>query len=186
MTTTTTTTQSGVEVGPTTLRITLPLPLGVAASVTSAVGALYPDAVIDTTGGSDELVFRFPHDSRCRTKTSAAKIRAAKTYLQEETEAMVLGFAPDGAFRTEAPRYIAVTLAAAARAAFEDEPAAENFLEFKVHDDDTGQCFVVTARRSAGKEPAEMLTQARAQIVTLTAERDEARLGRAVHRATAT
>lgn len=180
-----TTTQSGVEVGPTTLRIALPLPLDVVASVTAALGVLYPDAVIDTTGGSDELVFRFPHDSRCRTKTSAAKIRSAKTYLQEETEAMVLGFAPDGSFRTEAPRYLAATVAAAARAAFEDEPAAENFLEFKVHDEETGQCFVVTARRSAGKDPAELLAEAREQIVALTAERDEARLGRAVHRATA-
>jgi len=180
-----TTTQSGVEVAPTTLRIALPLPLDVAASVTSAVGTLYPDAVIATSGGRDELVFRFEHDSRCRTKASAAKIRAAKTYLQDETEAMVLGFAPDGAFRTDAPRHIAATMAAAARAAFEDEPAAENFLEFKVHDDDTGQCFVITTRRSAGQEPAELLAQARNQIAALTAQRDEARLERDVARATA-
>lgn len=124
---------------------------------------LWPNGAIDTTQPHG-LHLRIPHDDRCRNKRSARRIRAAKTYLDDETEATVRGFDQDGSLRARAPEHLTRILAAAARATFEDTAAAVNFVEMPLQDTETGARHVVTVAKGADRTPAALLKQAQARI----------------------
>lgn len=82
---------------------------------------------------------RIPHDDPAG-KRSARRIRAAKTYLEDETEATIRGSSP-----------------AAARATFE---STVNFIEMPLHDTETGARYVVTVAKGANRIPAKFLKHA--------------------------
>ncbi|MBJ7481773.1 hypothetical protein ACU5JM_09590 [Rhodococcus erythropolis] len=159
---------SDINVDDTKIEVRLPLPLDVAASITSAFGCLWPNAVIDTkASNSGYLTMRIPHDDRCKTKRAATKIRAAKTYLESEIEACVRGFDTDGSMRADATAYLGHTMGAAARAAFEDNAEAINYLEMTVQDRDTNKVYVITAARSESQTPSALHKQALSRIAEL-------------------
>ena len=160
-----------VEVDDTYIEVGLPLPVDVVATITRVFGTVWKDAVIDLTGQHGRgLVIKIPHDSRCRTKAAAKKIRAAKTYLESEIEAQVRGFDKDGSLRADATAYIGRTIGAAARAAFEDNDLAVNYLEMQVSDPVTGKRYVITAAKSAPQLPAALHSEAKQRIAELEAE----------------
>lgn len=160
-----------VAVGDTTIHIEHELPVDVAASLIRACSVLWPHGAIDTAQPHG-LHLRIPHDDRCRNKRSARRIRAAKTYLEDETETTVRGFDPDGSLRGHAPEYLTRILAAAARATFEDTEGAVNFVEMPLHDTETGARYVVTVAKGADRTPAALLTHAQARIAELEAQLD--------------
>lgn len=142
-----------VAVDDTEIHIAHELPLDVATSLINACSVLWPNGSIDTTRGHG-LHLRIPHDDRCRSTRVARKIRAAKTYLEDETEATVRGFDPDGSLRGRAPEHLARILGAAARATFEDTAGAVNFVEMPVEDTRTGNRYVITVAKGADRTPA--------------------------------
>lgn len=157
-----------INVDDTKIEVRLPLPLDVAASITSAFGCLWPNASIETKASNGGyLTLRIPHDDRCKTKRAATKIRAAKTYLESEIESCVRGFSEDGSMRADAPAYIGHTMGAACRAAFEDNEAAINYIEMTVHDPVTNQAYVITAARSESQTPSALHKKALARIAEL-------------------
>ncbi|WP_233405585.1 hypothetical protein [Rhodococcus sp. Ni2] len=163
-----------IDVNDTKIEVRLPLPLDVAASITSAFGCLWPNAVIETkASNSGYLTMRIPHDDRCETKRAATKIRAAKTYLESEIEACVRGFHKDGSMRADATAYLGRTMGAAARAAFEDNEAAINYIEMTVHDPETNRAFVIAAAKSAEQTPSALHKAALARIEVLEEQMTE-------------
>lgn len=164
---------STVDVDDTIIQVRLPLPLDVVASITTAFGHLWPNGAIDTTASNrGNLTMRIPHDDRCRTKRAATKIRADKTYLESAIESEVHGFDKGGSLRASATEYIAKSIGAAARAMFEDNPEAVNYMEMTVRDPETGHAYVITAAKSKDQTPSALHKKALERIAELEADRD--------------
>lgn len=162
---------SEVDVEDTIIKVQLPLPMDVASSIMNAFGHLWPNGGIDTTASNHGyLTMRIPHDDRCRTKRVATKIRADKTYLESAIEAEVRGFDKDGSLRATATEYIARSIGAAARAMFEDNPEAVNYMEMTVHNPESGNSYVITAAKSDGQTPSALYKKSLERIAELEAQ----------------
>lgn len=151
-------------VAPTTIAFNLPLPMDVVVTLTRAIGVLYPDAMMDATGARPhQITMHIPHDSRCRSKTAAAKIRAAKAHLEDEHEVLMRSFGPGNQMNADLPLYMADTLIAGARASFAENPAAPNYVEYTVHDKRDSREYVITVALRAGQTPHQLRQKAEAE-----------------------
>lgn len=141
----------------TLVELALPLPADVLVTLTRLIGLAYNDVMIETTGRRpDHMSLRIPHDSRCRTRTSAKKIRAAKEHLEDEHEAILKRFGPGGEMSLIAPQHLASTLIAGARTIFSDNPDAENYIEYDVYDKEDHQPYLVTVARGKNRTPHQL------------------------------
>lgn len=168
---------------PATIAFNLPLPMDVVVTLTSAIGVLYPEAMMDATGARpNQITMQIPHDSRCRSKTAAAKIRAAKAHLEDEHEVLMRSFGPGNQMGADLPLYMADTLIAGARAAFAENPDAPNYVEYTFVDKRDSREYVVTVGRRDGQTPHQLRRQAEAErdiaraalarLTTMAAEND--------------
>lgn len=149
---------------PTTIAFNLPLPMDVVVTLTSAIGVLYPDALMDATGSRpNQITMQIPHDSRCRSRTAAAKIRAAKAHLEDEHEVLMRSFGPGNAMSADLPLYMADTLLAGARAAFAQNPDAPNYVVYSVYDQAASREYVITVAYRSGQTPHQLRVKAEAE-----------------------
>lgn len=149
----------------TPIRIGLPLPFDVVASLSYAFDAMYPDSKIKTSAHPGEMVILIDDEHR-RPRVGKKKLRDAKVTAEAGiADVQVLGWEDDH-LALSTPEELSLMLAAPCAhliAAFED---AVNYVELEVEHD--GNRYTVAACRSRGQTPHALRMKAEQ-------ERDEAR-----------
>lgn len=139
------------------VRFDLPLPLDMAATLMNLLGLAYPGAMIDLRHGDPRrMVIRVPDGERRRPKrVSKRAAEAARAIANDEDEEGLLGeMSEAGNVMIHPPERLAKAMVASLEASFEDEPLAENYLEWKLHDrSNHARTWVVIAARSEGQTP---------------------------------
>ncbi|MDJ0319778.1 hypothetical protein [Pseudarthrobacter sp. PS3-L1] len=146
----------------TRIQIALPLPMDVAATVMSLIGTAYPDALME--GKGHNMTFLIPDGSRPR------KVSKAKSKPQEATEpsTALLECGPDG-ISISTPEKLAAACLEIMKASFEQFPDAENYLEQRLWDRESGKGYVMHFQRLEGKSPAELREAAERKLAVAEA-----------------
>ncbi|MGX1809741.1 hypothetical protein ACWIGI_28805 [Nocardia sp. NPDC055321] len=165
-----------------TVDIGLPLPLDVSATLMKTIGTVYPGAMIDTNPhgyGREMLRMRIPNDDRYRNEAARVEIRAAKQHLETERDEILTGVREGISVAT--PKEIKYQVGLLATRMFADNPGAVNYLEMEmqVGDPDTGEQFVLTVQRKAGKSAHQLRVEAEAEVARLRAHISRLEPGRA-------
>jgi hypothetical protein len=131
------------------VRIALPLPLDVAAGIMSAIGTRWPDSVVKSDAalpGREELVMA---------------LRGEVTEVDEETLGEIS--VKDGTLGVSVPGWISKVFVGMFGELLSSQEA-QNFVELRVLDDETGEPYTVTVIRPKGKTPMDLLSEAQTRI----------------------
>jgi hypothetical protein len=144
----------------TKIKVELPLPLDVAATITKLIGAAYPAAMMATDGYGRCMTFIIPYAARAKRVSKRA---AEPQHVDESTDADLLEMNANGV-SISTPHELAAACLQIVKAAFEEYPDAKNYLEQKLWDQSTGKHYAMTFQRVEGSSPAELRTEAEAKI----------------------
>lgn len=160
------------------IRIELPLPFDIAATLLSVIGLTYPGAVIKDGSGQwrseNRLVLSIPETDRHRSPKKADKYAKVKAHLDANADAAITAVGPDGV-SIGLPDYVSRLLVEMARAQFAQNPDALNYLETSVYDSQNHTRYVVICARSEQQTPHALRRQAEAERDALQAEVDRLR-----------
>jgi len=152
---------------PTEVKIGLPLPMDVAATLMNIIGTAYPNTQMKTDSGRYlELVI--DDDDRFKNKTSKKRILAAKQCMEDEHAAELTALR-NGQPSISTPEWIAQSVGFMAERLFDENPDATNYFEMDVRNPDTGRKFVVTVAKSEWQLPSALHERAKAEIERLKA-----------------
>jgi len=116
----------------TEVRVALPLPLDVTASLMAAVAALYPSATVSGTGSA--LIFNISKHDRCADTThitaSLEQVSPTRPSLDDRVVALLTAV-DDGTFEMTVPEYLGTLLSGLATRALNAENAP-NYLAIKM------------------------------------------------------
>lgn len=158
----------------TEIRIELPLPLDITATLISIVGLTWPHAVIKDGGKGrphyeNRLVLSIPQQDRHKTIKKAAKYVGRKHYLNANADSVINSFGPGDA-SVGLPEYLSSILLSMAKGWVALYPEAENYIETKVYDKEERTTWVLTVARDTERTPHELRKKAEARIAELEAE----------------
>lgn len=152
----------------TQIRIALPLPLEVAAALSSAIGTMWPTAVIKADTHS--LVMEIPRRPAKRPSKKTLRDMLAALMDDSDPEAALVRWNADGpSIALDHKDEAWQALATWALVALTSE-GAPNFVEQTFHaiePDGTERTFAVTAAWSTGQTPSELLHAANSRIADL-------------------
>lgn len=149
----------------TEVKIDLPLPMDVAATLMQIIGTAYPSAMLRTDSGR-QMVLVIDDEERFKSKASKKRILAAKKCLEDEREEMLTELR-NGSPGVSTPEWIAQSVGFMAERLFDEYPDAENYFEMDVRNPDTGRKFVVTVAKSERQLPTALLERAKADVARL-------------------
>lgn len=160
----------------TEVNIAAPLPLDVAGTLLSLIGAAYPSCVINTAGAKDRWSDRPEYALQLRIDPTERAKRVTKKQAAElvddASDVDVLGF-DDGWLSTATPDELGLALGGIAHAMFTATDGAINYVEWQVHTKDKDHRYVLSVAKSKGQTPHAMLTAAKERLTAL-AEKWEA------------
>lgn len=148
------------------LRIELPLPLDVVATVTKMAGSVYPGATISTKDPR-HLTICIPAKERGR-RGSVKAAKAAKQVSEDPGQEAELTNFVDGTVSTTFPREPGLILAECAASYIDAFPDADNYVEQEVTTKD-GRRFTFAVCRSRQQTPHQLRQNAEAEVVRLKA-----------------
>lgn len=165
------------------VRIELPLPMDITATLLRVIGLTWPGTLIKDGKGQwrsdSRLVLAIPKSERHKSPKKAEKYEKVKAHLDGWADTVLNDLGPSGA-GFGLPEYVADLLIGMCRMQFELYPDAENYTEAEVYDRENHQRYVVICARSDEQTPHELRRQAEAGRDVALAE--TARLQRAVAR----
>lgn len=143
----------------TRVRIDLPLPLDVAATLTKLIGAAYPSCTMEGLGRS--LIFVIPAGARAK----AVSKRAAKP-VPAEGDTVLNKFSTDGTvdMTISTPEELAAACLDIMRTAFAEYPDAKNYLEQRLWDKKDNRAYAMTFQRVEGLTAHELRREAEDKI----------------------
>lgn len=155
----------------TDIKIATPLPSNVVLTLGTLIEAAWPGAqlAVNEDRTASQIVFRIDNSAR---QAVAEEDAAAMLVTATEDDVEITGLGPDGV-SVLTPTDVAANLLPAIKAAFEEFPDAENYLEIPVYDPADGARYVLTFARSKAQTPHELRVRA---------ERDLADARAAIHR----
>jgi hypothetical protein len=153
------------------IRIELPLPMDIVATLINVIGLTYPGAVIKQGAGAsrldNRLVIGIPKAERHKSAKKAEKYAKRKAFLDADTEAFISELGP-GAISMGLPEYLANIMTAMARTWFEFHPDAKNYIEVKVRDRaEPFNEWVFAVARSEGQTPHALRAKAEADVAVV-------------------
>lgn len=167
------------------IRVELPLPIDISATLTAIIGKTWPGSVIKDDGNDKgwnserRLVFEIPDGERHKSPKHAKKYAKLKEHLSAYSDVDVTDLGPNKQ-GFSMPEYLALMYTEFAREAFNQEPRAKNYIETKLQDKETGKQFVFTLARSKEQTPHALRMKAeaerdalKAKLETTEAERDQ-------------
>lgn len=148
------------------VRIELPLPMDITATLLRVIGLTWPGTMIKDGKGEwrsdSRLVLAIPTAERHKSPKKAEKYAKAKAHLDGWADTVLNDLGPSG-FGFGLPEYIAELLIGMCRVQFEMFPDAENYLESTVYDRENHTSYVVICARSEKQTPHELRQQAEAE-----------------------
>lgn len=157
----------------TDIRIELPLPMDVTATLLNVIGLTYPGAVIKAGSGQrhldSRLVLSIPDKDRHRSAKKAEKYAQVKAHLEADADATITELGPGG-LSMGLPEYMSRLLVAMVRAQFDRFPDAPNYLESSVYDPQNHARYVVICARSDEQTPHALREKAETERDALAAE----------------
>ena len=160
------------------VRIELPLPMDITATLLQVIGLTWPGTMIKDGKGQwrsdNRLVLAIPESERHKSPKKAEKYAKAKAHLDANADSTVNHLGPSGA-GFGLPAYVSELLVGMCRAQFEHFHDAENYVESEVYDRENHTRYVVICARSAEQTPHALRQQAEAERDQLRAEVDRLR-----------
>lgn len=151
----------------TSIRVALPLPLDVAASLMRVLGELYPSATVEN--GQTELVFHIPDAERFREDTALDEDRsqgAAPAIRTTGDAEAVLQRIDNGTFHLSVPEYLGKLLGGLATRAL-DGADAPNYLAIRMVGGEGANGFDVIVCRPGRPSPHELRARAEERCARL-------------------
>lgn len=153
------------------VRIELPLPMDITATLLQVIGLTWPGTMIKDGKGEwrsdSRLVLAIPESQRHKSPKKAEKYAKVKAHLDGWADTVLNDLGPSGV-GFGLPEYVADLLIGMCRMQFEMFPDAENYTSSTVYDRENHQRYVVICARSDKQTPHALRRQAEA-------ERDAAR-----------
>ena len=149
----------------TDIRIELPLPIDITATLINIIGLTYPGAVIKDDSNDkgwrseNRLVLNIPDKERHKSPKKAEKYAKRRKHLDADTEATINELGPN-AVAFGLPTHLASIFIAMARAWFEQTPDAKNYIETKLHDVEGPNTWLFTVPKNPEQSPHELRTKA--------------------------
>jgi hypothetical protein len=147
------------------VRIALPLPLDVAAGIMSAIGTRWPDSVVKSDAalpGREELVMALRGEVTEVDEETLGEISYAQAATPEAMKAYLTSV-KDGTLGVSVPGWISKVFVGMFGELLSSQEA-QNFVELRVLDDETGEPYTVTVIRPKGKTPMDLLSEAQTRI----------------------
>lgn len=154
-----------------TITVNLPLPVDVAATLTRAIGAIWPNTSIDMSDYSSRLSFQVTAADRLADDLDLDAVRHARVALRHDLEGDLTRIG-DGQVGGQLPQEYTSYMAAMAEA-FLDHYDADNYVEQTLTAPD-GRRIIVTTQWANGNTPVEHRDGARAETARM--QRLEAQL----------
>lgn len=154
-----------------TITVNLPLPVDVAATLTRAIGAIWPNTTMDMSSYSSRMTYRVTAADRLADDLDLEQVRQERIAMREELEGIITRIGAGEVGGIPAEEYL-VYVAALAEA-FLDEHGAANYVEQILSTPD-GRRLTVTTHGAHGQTPVEHRNDARAEAARM--HRLEARL----------
>lgn len=140
----------------TEIRIEAPLPLDMVATITRLIGGAYPNAQMAPSGRQNCLTFVVEAADRVPEDKVAEFLHTFTPEFADET----LGEVTYNLDTYGAPLILAQTLREAALRTINENPEAENYLEYSFWAPEERREYVVTIARGANRTPAALREQA--------------------------
>lgn len=144
------------------IRIAGPLPADVMVTLTKLIGAAWPDAAMVNSSGSAAVFLVEPVQG---LDLDEGKLREALTPAGPGSPLAINSVGPEG-ICAAAPIDVAQALVPVIKAAFEEFPDAENYLEFGFTDPVSRDRYVLLFCRSARQTPHALRLQAEAKLLS--------------------
>lgn len=155
------------------VRIELPLPIDISATLISIIGLTWPGTLIKN-GGPGSLLLEIPDAERHKNAKRAAEYAKVKKHLDAEADVDLTELDPNGA-GFGLPEYLAAYYTTMARAVFAANPDAVNYLETVLPDPQSSTRYVFHVARSEGQTPHKLRMKAETELEQVRAERDQLR-----------
>lgn len=145
------------------IRVGTPLPSSILLTLGNLIEAAWPGAELATNEDrhTSQVVFRVNPAGRQIVVDDSA---AAMLIEPAEDDLEITSLGPEGV-KALTPESIATNLVPVIRAAFEEFPDAENYLEMPLKDPADGHRYLLTFCRSAAQTPHELRLAAEADLV---------------------
>lgn len=153
----------------TDIKVATPLKSSVLLTLGNLIEAAWPGALLVTNEDpyTKQVIFRVEHGARVDVDDDQA---ADMLVEADEHEVDIVSLGPEGV-KTLTPEFIGSNFLPVIKEAFEQNPEAENYLEFTLIDKEDHQRYLLTFCRSAQQTPHELrmlaeqeLTEARGKI----------------------
>ncbi|GAA4035002.1 hypothetical protein GCM10023063_19140 [Arthrobacter methylotrophus] len=153
----------------TDIKVATPLKSSVLLTLGNLIDAAWPGSQLVTNEDpyTKQVIFRVDHSARVDVDDTAA---ADMLVEPDEFEVDIVSLGPEGV-KTLTPEFIGANFLPVIKQAFEQNPEAENYLEFTLIDKEDHQRYLLTFCRSAQQTPHELrmlaeqeLTEARGKI----------------------
>lgn len=146
------------------ITVNLPLPVDVAATLTRAIGAIWPNSTMDMGNYSSRMTFRISAADRLADNLELDEVRQARIAMREELEGTITGIGAGEVRGIPAEDYL--NYVAALAEAFLDEHGAANYVEQTLIVPD-GRRITVTTQWVHGQTPVEHRDAARAEAARM-------------------
>lgn len=153
----------------TDIKVATPLKSSVLLTLGNLIEAAWPNSQLVTNEDpyTKQVIFRVEHGARVDVDDAAA---ADMLVEADEYEVDIVSLGPEGV-KTLTPEFIGSNFLPVIKEAFEQNPEAENYLEFTLIDKEDHHRYLLTFCRSAEQTPHELrmlaeqeLTEARGKI----------------------
>lgn len=144
------------------IKIGTPLRSNILLTLGNLIEAVWPGAqlVTNTDQFTKQVIFRIDPDARADVDEDEAADMFVKP---DEFDVDVLAMGPEG-IQTLTPEIIGANFLPVIKAAFEQNPEAENYLEFTLIDQEDRQRYLLTFCRSAQQTPHELRMRAEQEL----------------------
>jgi hypothetical protein len=144
------------------IKIGTPLRSNILLTLGNLIEAVWPGAqlVTNTDQFTKQVIFRIDPDARADVDED----KAADMFVEpDEFDVDVLAMGPEG-IQTLTPDIIGANFLPVIKAAFEQNPEAENYLEFTLIDQEDRHRYLLTFCRSAQQTPHELRMRAEQEL----------------------
>lgn len=144
------------------IKIGTPLRSNILLTLGNLIEAVWPGAqlVTNTDQFTKQVIFRIDPDARADVDDDEA---ADMFVAPDEFDVDVLAMGPEG-IQTLTPEIIGANFLPVIKAAFEQNPEAENYLEFTLIDQEDRHRYLLTFCRSAQQTPHELRMRAEQEL----------------------
>jgi hypothetical protein len=152
----------------TDIKVATPLKSSVLLTLGNLIDAAWPGSQLVTNEDpfTKQVIFRIENAARVDVEDEdAADMRVES----DEFDLDILALGPEGV-KTLTPEFIGSNFLPVIKAAFEQNPEAENYLEFTLNDPEDHQRYLLTFCRSAQQTPHELRMRAEQALVEARAK----------------